>query len=83
MRARPGYFLLSQMDNTTPAPLPGNTPVMVLSGKYRKRKGLTCGSAEPAGSKFAGLYLVLLEPERPGCKRPEEFFGRTQLEVAA
>jgi hypothetical protein len=61
-------------------PLPDNTPVVVLTGSYRKRRGVTLGKPERAGA-YAGCYRVQLEPERKGGKKPEPLFFRSQLQV--
>jgi hypothetical protein len=63
---------------TTTAPLPGNTPVVVLSGTFKKRRGITVGLPDTTGP-YAGLYTV--ELEGASARKPQPLFTRSQLEV--
>ena len=66
----------------THSTLPGNTPVVVLSGTFKKRRGVTIGAPDATGP-YAGLYVVELEPASAGSKKPQPMFTRSQLEVQA
>lgn len=55
--------------------LRSNTPVEVLTGRYRGQKGHTAGSPDALG-----YYTVILQA-KPGCRAAEPSFGRNQLQV--